>query len=166
MRRTLISTALLIALGASASGAFAKDLSIIAVDGYLRAERHGDVRTLVLTDHSGERYVLVGGTRGLASGDHVRLLGRRTPGRRYARDAFAVTEVQAIWADDRHRTVYFDHLQDGSFDRYAERYRQHRRRDEGRPGRDAWRDDSGNYGDWGEWRSPGHPWRHGERPPY
>ena len=172
MRRTLVLTALLIALGATASGAFAKDRSLLTVDGYLRAERHGGSRTLVITEHTGIRYVVVGNTAGLASGDHVLLLGRRVPGDRYgrgryARDAFSLIEVQAIWADDRHKTVYFDHLQDGSYDRYTERHRQHRYREEGgRPGRDPWRDDSASYGDWGEWRRPGHVWRPGERPPY
>lgn len=95
-----------------------RDRSVVAADGYL--EGGGDC--LILRGHQGQVYSLVGNNGGLREGDHVRLLGRLTYDNYCGATALDVTEVQAVWADRNHRQVYFDHLTDGSFDRYAGRY--------------------------------------------
>ena len=46
----------------------------------------------------------------------VRIYNQNSPTNRWA---LSVAEVQAIWADDHHRTTYYDHLQNGSFERWA-----------------------------------------------
>lgn len=127
MKRSLAPLLLVTALVALAPAAFAqRDRSLLAADGYLRATSGG--RCLVLYDHDGRVLSLVGrSTYSLRPGDHVRLVGRFVRDDRCPGQAFAVTRVEALWADDRHRTTYFDHLVDGSFDRRGG----HRRYDRG-----------------------------------
>jgi hypothetical protein len=73
-----------------------------------------------LREHSGKVYGLVGAVRGLQSGDHVRLEGRFADGTGCGSGTGVnVTLVQAIWADDHHRTSYYDQLQNGSFADWA-----------------------------------------------
>jgi hypothetical protein len=96
---------------------FAADPSIAHVDGYLSAGRG----CLVLQEHDGGRYSLVGGIQGLRNSDHVRLEGRFVSDPACGLPGFNVSDVQALWADDSHRSVYFDHLSGEPFLRYAER---------------------------------------------
>jgi hypothetical protein len=102
------------ALFLSGPSAFAQ---VDHVDGYLSVEGP----CLMLRQHDGELLALRGDIRGLVNGDHIRLEGRfaADPGCRAA--GFAVTQVQAIWADDNHRSVYFDHLNGEPFMHWAER---------------------------------------------
>lgn len=96
------------------------DRSVIAADGYL--EDTGNC--LILRGHQGQYYSLVGDTRGLNDGDHVRLLGQLF----YERDdrcggqVMEIRQVQTLWADNNHRRTYYDHLRDGSFYNYSDRY--------------------------------------------
>lgn len=117
MKRSLVLLLLLTALVALAPEASAqRDRSLLAADGYLRAMGGG--RCLVLYDHDGRVLSLVGRSAyRLNAGDHVRLVGRFVRDDRCPGQAFAVTQVEALWADDRHRTTYYDHLVDGSFER-------------------------------------------------
>jgi hypothetical protein len=109
------------------------DRSVIAADGYL--DDNGSC--LILRGHQGQVYNLVGDTRGLNEGDHIRLLGQLL----YQRDnrcggqLMEVRQVQTLWADNNHRRTYFDHLRDGSFSGYSDRY----------PGDDYYYDDDGYY---------------------
>jgi hypothetical protein len=98
------------------------DTTLAHVDGYLSISPDG--RCAVLKQHDGSLLTLVGRWRGLAANDHVRLEGRLVPDTRCGgQGGFDVTLVQAIWADDNHRTTYYDHLQNGTFRSWAERYR-------------------------------------------
>jgi|HubBroStandDraft_3_1064219.scaffolds.fasta_scaffold148704_2 hypothetical protein len=98
------------------------DRSLIHIDGYLQFTDqgyNGAYRCLLLREHgNGETFALVGRVAGLLNGDHVRLEGRSAPGRCGAR-GFEVTKVQTVWADDNHRSTYYDHLHDGSFREWA-----------------------------------------------
>jgi len=87
------------------------------VDGYLSSNG----TCLMLQEHGGGVLALRGNVRGLTDGDHVRLEGRFAPDPGCGAPGFAVTMVQAIWGDDRHRTTYFDHLSGESFTGWAER---------------------------------------------
>jgi hypothetical protein len=122
-RRTLLQVlgpALLLAgaLFLPGHGAYAQaDPSVAHVDGYLSA----DGRCLMLRQHDGQVLALRGDTRGLASGDHVRLEGRFAADPGCGAAGFDLTLVQAIWGDDNHRTVYYDHLNGEPFVRWAER---------------------------------------------
>jgi hypothetical protein len=90
------------------------------VDGYIAISPDG--RCIVLKQHDGSLVALYGQRRGLLPNDHVRLEGALTGGGSCgAPSGFKVTDVQAIWADDRHRTTYYDHLKDGPFPRWAAR---------------------------------------------
>lgn len=102
------------------------DPSIFHIDGYLTDEGY---ECQALRGHDGRVWMLVGNTYGLRSGDHVRLYGRTADGGScgWQGTAFDIYEVRTVWADDRHRTTYYDHLTDGAFDRagydqYADPY--------------------------------------------
>ena len=117
----LLLLALLVfpAHGAAAAPA---DPTLIRLDGYLQFTeqgRDGGYRCLIIRQHDGSLYALSGGVLGLINGDHVRLEGRAAPDRCGAR-GFAVTDVQTVWADDNHKTTYYDHLKDGRFHDWAE----------------------------------------------
>jgi hypothetical protein len=127
------------------------DRSVIAADGYL--EDTGSC--LILRGHQGQTYNLVGDTNGLNEGDHVRLLGQLL----YQRDnrcggqLMEVRQVQTLWADNNHRQTYYDHLRDGAFSGYSDRYDRDRydgNRDDDRYYNDRYNDRyderSGDYG--------------------
>ncbi len=90
------------------------DPNIFHVDGYLNNEGS---ECLSLRDHNGRLWALAGNTRGLQPGEHVRLYGRIVDGGvcGWQGTAFDIHEVRTVWADDRHRTTYYDHLHDGPF---------------------------------------------------
>ena len=118
-RTRILGTALLMtaALTLPGTARAAGDPSVVHVDGYLTSQGN---RCLILREHDGKTYGLVGAVGGLQTGDHVRLEGRFAGGSGCgAGTAVNVNQVQAIWADDNHRTTYYDHLQNGSFERWA-----------------------------------------------
>jgi hypothetical protein len=89
-------------------------------DGYLSISPDG--RCMVLKSHDGSLLAIYGRRRGLRNNDHVRLEGTLVPGGACgAPGGFKITAVQTIWADDRHKSTYYDHLKDGSFDAWADR---------------------------------------------
>jgi hypothetical protein len=100
-----------------ARGAFAAYPAVAHVDGYLSANGG----CMMLRQHDGATLSVVGSTAGLAGGDHVRLEGRLVPDPGCGAPGFEVMLVQTLWADDNHRTTYFDHLNGETFQRYAER---------------------------------------------
>ena len=87
------------------------------VDGYLSASGG----CLMLREHDGRVYSVVGRTEGMLTGDHVRLEGRLVPDPGCGAPGFEVTLVQTLWGDDYHRTTRYDHLNGEPFYRYAER---------------------------------------------
>lgn len=90
------------------------------VDGYLSISPDG--RCMILKQHDGSLLALYGRRHGLQQNDHVRLEGNLERGGACgAPGGFRITDVQAIWADDHHKSTYYDHLKDGPFDRWAER---------------------------------------------
>jgi hypothetical protein len=91
--------------------------NIYHIDGYLVEDRG---RCQVLRDHEGRVFSLVGGTRGLYEGDHVRLYGRNVYDDRCPGQGFEVHDVRTVWADPRHRQTYYDHLHDGPFHGYRQ----------------------------------------------
>jgi hypothetical protein len=103
------------------------DPNVFAIDGYLSDEGR---ECLTLRGHDGRLWSLAGGTYGLQPGEHVRLYGRIVDGGAcgWQGTAYDIYEVQTVWADERHRTTYYDHLYDGPFDqlgsgdRYDDRY--------------------------------------------
>ncbi len=90
------------------------DRSVVAIDGYLDDGRD----CMLLRDHEGRTWAMVGGTYGLEPGEHVRLYGRIVDGGacNWEGTAFDIYEVQTVWADDHHKRTYYDHLYDGPFD--------------------------------------------------
>jgi hypothetical protein len=100
-----------------ARGASAAYPEIAHVDGYLSANGG----CLMLRQHDGSTLSVVGASTGLAGGDHVRVEGRLVPDPGCGAPGFEVTLVQTLWADDNHRTTYFDHLNGEPFQRFAER---------------------------------------------
>lgn len=84
----------------------------IAVDGHLTNEGY---QCQALRDDDGTLYMLVGNTYGLRTGDHARLVGRVVDGGHcdWEGTAFEVTDVRALWADRRHRSVYYHENHDG-----------------------------------------------------
>jgi len=91
-----------------------------ATDGYLKEVRG----CLVIAEHDGHERVLTGAIDGLQPQDHVRLWGRPVRGaecNNFRSPAYEVTEVLTIWADDRHKSTYYDHEKDGPFHRWARR---------------------------------------------
>ncbi len=122
--RYLFAALVLLAVSAPAVPAQAQpgDTSLAHVDGYLTGSPDG--RCMLVKQHDGSLYTLVGRWHGLVGNDHVRLEGRFVPDRRCGgQGGFEVTSVQAIWADDHHRSTYYDHLKDGDFRRWVERNR-------------------------------------------
>jgi len=124
LARTLLMASLVIGLVVVAAAAAQPrgDVSLAHVDGYLSLSPDG--RCMVLKQHDGSAYTLVGRWRGLVGSDHVRLEGRFVPETRCGgQGGFEVTDVQAIWADDNHRSTYYDHLKDGAFRSWLQRNR-------------------------------------------
>jgi hypothetical protein len=92
------------------------------VDGYISVSPDG--RCMVLKQHDGSLLSLFGRRRGLQASDHVRLEGHLVAGASCgAPGGFETTDVQTIWADDKHKSTYYDHLKDGPFDHWAGRFR-------------------------------------------
>lgn len=85
---------------------------LIAVDGHLTNEGY---ECQALRDDDGTLYMLVGNTFGLRTGDHARVVGRVVDGGHcdWEGTAFEVTDVRALWADRRHRSVYYHENYDG-----------------------------------------------------
>jgi hypothetical protein len=110
-------TAALLPATAGARAAEPGDAGLAHLDGYL----HANGGCLMLQQHDGHAYALVGGTAGLLSGDHVKLDGRfvRNPG--CGASGFEVKVVRSVWADDDHRNAYFDWAKGETFLHYAER---------------------------------------------
>src|SRR5204862_8042024 len=94
-----------------------------ATDGYLK---WNDSDCLVMRDHDGKTRVLVGAVDGLEDDDHVRLWGhtvRNAECKDRSGQAYEVTEVLTIWANDRHTETYYDHEKDGAFERWVQKNR-------------------------------------------
>jgi hypothetical protein len=92
------------------------------VDGYVSVSPDG--RCIVLKQHDGSLLAIYGRRRGLRANDHVRLEGTLTTGAACgAPRGYKITDVQTIWADDNHKSTYYDHLKDGPFERWLERNR-------------------------------------------
>lgn len=91
----------------------------IAMDGYLSNSQSRSC--LALREHDGGTRYLTGNINGLQSGDHVRLYARPIDGSacNVRGNAYEVSEVLTLWGDDRHKTTYYDHLNNGSFESYA-----------------------------------------------
>jgi hypothetical protein len=94
----------------------AGDPSVVHVDGYLSSPNGN---CLTVREHDGKIYNLVGAVGGLQTGDHIRVEGRFVSGGCGAGTGVDVSRVQAIWADDHHRTTYYDQLQNGAFADWA-----------------------------------------------
>jgi len=143
-RNRLLGPALLVAAALTLPGAAqaAGDPSVVHADGYLNSQGRG---CMTLREHDGKLYNLVGAIGGLQTGDHVRVEGRFVEGSGCgAGTGVNVTGVQAIWADDNHRTTYYDQVQNGSFEQWAVANRGYNpRSNQGRDGRDS--RDHGNY---------------------
>lgn len=95
-----------------------------ATDGYLSWDDNGDC--LVLREHDGRVRILTGAIDGLDEEDHVRLWGNAVNGAEcngHRGQAYEVTEVLTVWADDQHSETYYDHETDGSFSRWVARNR-------------------------------------------
>jgi hypothetical protein len=159
LRIRTLGTALLMTAALTLPGAAraAGDPSVVHVDGYLTNQGN---RCLILREHDGKTYGLVGAVGGLQTGDHVRLEGRFAGGGSCGGGtAVNVTDVQAIWADDNHRTTYYDHLQNGGFSQWASANRGYNsqrggdsrggydrnRGNDDRNGNGNYRDRNGNY---------------------
>jgi len=117
----LFAPALLFAASLMLPAATARADVGYAVDGYLSNDRNSDC--MILREHDGGTRLLSGDIGGLKPGDHVRLYVHSTNGSvcNVRGNAYEVTEVLTLWGDDRHRTTYYDHLTDGSFDNYTGR---------------------------------------------
>jgi len=118
LRIRTLGTALLMASALALPGAAraAGDPGVTHIDGYYTGHRG---HCSELREHDGKVDYLVGGLSGLKTGDHVRLEGRFVDSRSCGGAAVEVSTVQAIWADDKHRTTYYDQLQNGSFADWA-----------------------------------------------
>jgi hypothetical protein len=119
MNRTrTLGTALLLSSALALPGAAhaAGDPGVTHIDGYYTGHRG---RCAELREHDGKVDYLAGNLSGLKTGDHVRLEGRFVDSRFCGGTAVEVSTVQAIWADDKHRTTYYDQLQNGSFADWA-----------------------------------------------
>ncbi|MDP9122351.1 MAG: hypothetical protein M3O15_13455 [Acidobacteriota bacterium] len=100
----------------------AADPNVAHIDGYLSTsaqQSYGARTCLLLSQHDGKVLALGGHIRGLQPNDHVRLEGRFDNNSPCGVGGFIVTKVQTLWADDNHRSTYYDHLQDGSFYSWA-----------------------------------------------
>jgi hypothetical protein len=116
--RTLLAATLALAFLAAAPAAAA----VVYIDGYVTAGP--DVHCTLVKGHDGRVYALEGaGWQGVIANDHVRLAGRFVPERRCGvQSGFEVSDVQTIWTDDNHRSVYYDHARDGRFRDWARRH--------------------------------------------
>jgi hypothetical protein len=123
--RILLPAALVLVVLAMAASALAQprgDTSLAHIDGYVSVSP--DSHCVVVKQHDGSLYTLVGRWHGLVGNDHVRLEGRFVPETRCGgQGGFEVTEVQTIWADDNHRSTHYDHLKDGNFRSWLPRNR-------------------------------------------
>ena len=111
-------------LGGPLAGAAhaAGDTSMAHIDGYISISPDG--RCVVLRQHDGSTYSVIGRWQGLLSKDHVRLEGHIGEGGHCgAQSSFELAEVQTVWGDDNHKTTFYDHLKDGRFRQWAERTR-------------------------------------------
>jgi hypothetical protein len=116
------SALLLAAVMLIPAGAQPGDTSLAHVDGYVSISPDG--RCMVLKQHDGSSVTLFGRRRGLLNNDHVRLEGRLVPDNRCGgQGGLEITLVQAIWADDNHKSTYYDHLKDGLFPQWVQRNR-------------------------------------------
>jgi hypothetical protein len=119
--RRMLFTALagaLAALALSLPAAAAADPNVAHVDGYVSINPSNGC--VMLRQHDGSVYALGGRVVGMLDNDHVRLEGRFAANR-CGNQGFAVTLVQTVWGDDRHKTTLYDHLHDGWFRKWAER---------------------------------------------
>jgi hypothetical protein len=105
------------ALALTPGTSYAAYPGVAHVDGFLSANGG----CLMLRDHDGRVYSVIGSTEGLYAGDHVRLEGRLAPDPGCSAPGFDVTLVQTLWGDERHRTTRYDHLDGEPFFRWAER---------------------------------------------
>lgn len=88
------------------------------LDGFITAQNG---RCPTIRDHRTNRtFYLVGNTRDLRPGDHVRLFERavRTNTCGAQAPTVQVLQVRTIWASDQHRSAYYDATRDGSLDRF------------------------------------------------
>jgi hypothetical protein len=100
----------------------AADPSVAHVDGYISVSPDG--RCMALRQHDGSLLTLDGRRRGLLNNDHVRMEGRMVADNRCGgQGGFDISLVQTIWADDRHKSTYYDQLRDGTFDNWLARNR-------------------------------------------
>jgi hypothetical protein len=93
------------------------------LDGFITT---GSGRCPTIRDHRTNRtFYLVGNTRDLRPGDHVRLLERavRTNTCGAQAPTLQVLEVRTIWVGSQHRSAYFDATRDGNLDRFIDRSR-------------------------------------------
>jgi len=123
--RILLPAALVLGALAVAASALAQpraDPGVAHIDGYVSVSP--DSHCVVVKQHDGSLYTLVGRWQGLVGNDHVRLEGRFVPETRCGgQGGFEVTSVQTIWADANHRSTYYDHLKDGDFRAWLSRNR-------------------------------------------
>jgi len=95
-----------------------------ASDGYLSWDDNGEC--LLLREHDGHVRILTGAIDGLDEEDHVRLWGNAVNGAECngsRGQAYEVTEVLTLWANDNHSETYYDHETDGSFRSWVARNR-------------------------------------------
>lgn len=90
------------------------------VDGFLI---DADRDCLILRDHNGRTFGLVGGTGGLDVGDHAQLRAVVTEDYCDAGSTLEVREVKTVWEGDRHDRAWYYYQRDGSFGRFADRAR-------------------------------------------
>src|SRR5260370_10940755 len=76
------------------------------VDGYLSASGG----CLMLREHDGRGYSVIGNVDGLLTGDHLRLEGRLVPDPGCGAPGIDLTEVQALLGDDYHPSTRYHHL--------------------------------------------------------
>jgi hypothetical protein len=123
----LLTAALALLASFAAPPLFAQaDRSVAHIDGYLSESGpppDGRRPCLFLRQHDGVVYTLHGHLTGLQTDDHVRLEGRFAADARCGGTGFEVTTVQTIWADDNHKSTYYDHLHDGTFRDWVGQYR-------------------------------------------
>jgi hypothetical protein len=94
-------------------GSYRQASELFSLDGYLTNEG-GACQSM--RDDNGHLFALVNDPYGLRSGDHVRLVGRVVDGSycNWEGTAFVVEDVQALWADRRHRNAYYLEQFDGT----------------------------------------------------
>jgi len=93
------------------------------LDGFITAQSG---RCPTIRDHRTNRtFYLVGNTRDLRPGDHVRLLERvaRTNTCGAQAPTVEVLQVRTIWASAQHRSAYYDATRDGAFANFIVRNR-------------------------------------------